>query len=70
MKVGDNMNCAAVFCNKFRGQIAEIRTADQRNRVLSDMQEDFVRQVRHEPDNRNQLSEAYQLLKRECWEMA
>ena len=41
---------------------------EERNSILSDMQEDFTRQVRNEPDNRDKLSEIYQLLKQKCWE--
>ena len=60
------MNCVSDFYNKFKKQISEIRTISQRNMVLSDMQEEFTRTIRSEPQNRNQLSEYYQLLKEEC----
>lgn len=61
---GNNVN----FYDKFINRVMEIRTTDERNRVLSDMQEDFTRQVRDKPENRNALSEAYQILKSMCWE--
>ena len=52
----------------FRSQIADVRTVQERNGILSDMSELFERVVRDEPDCRDQLSEVYQLLKRKCWE--
>lgn len=62
------MNCAVAFYDKFRERIAKIKTVDERNSVLSDMQEAFQNMVRNEPHNRNQLSEVYQMLKLKCWE--
>ena len=56
------------FYDKFRPRIAEVRTVQERNGILSDMSELFERVVRDEPDCRDQLSEVYQLLKRKCWE--
>lgn len=56
------------FYDKFRPQIADVRTVQERNGILSDMSELFERVVRDEPDCRDQLSEVYQLLKRKCWE--
>lgn len=57
------------FYDRYRGKIADIETAAQRNEILSDMEERFRRYVRTEPQIRNQLSEVYQLLKRKCWEV-
>ncbi len=57
------MNCELGFYDRFRERIAGIKTVEERNSILSDMQEDFIRQVRNEPDNRDRLSEVYQLLK-------
>ncbi len=68
MKRGDNVNCELGFYDRFRERIAGIKTVEERNSILSDMQEDFTRQVRNEPDNRDKLSEVYQLLKQKCWE--
>lgn len=62
------MNCELGFYDRFRERIAGIKTVEERNGILSDMQEDFIRQVRNEPDNRDRLSEVYQLLKQKCWE--
>ncbi len=62
------MNCELGFYDRFRERIAGIKTVEERNSILSDMQEDFIRQVRNEPDNRDRLSEVYQLLKQKCWE--
>ena len=62
------MNCELGFYDRFRERIAGIKTVEERNGILSDMQEDFTRQVRNEPDNRDRLSEVYQLLKQKCWE--
>lgn len=69
MERGDNVNCELGFYDRFRERIASIRTVEERNSILADMQEDFARRVRNEPDNRNQLSKAYQLLKMKCWEV-
>jgi hypothetical protein len=62
------VNCELGFYDRFRERIAGIKTVEERNSILSDMQEDFIRQVRNEPDNRDRLSEVYQLLKQKCWE--
>lgn len=56
------------FYDKFQERITDIKTMEQRNNILSDMQQDFERGVRQEPQNRDKLSEIYQLLKRKCWE--
>lgn len=63
------MNCESGFYDRFRERIASIRTVEERNSILADIQEDFARRVRNEPDNRNKLSKAYQLLKMKCWEV-
>ena len=68
MERGGNVNCELGFYDRFRVRIAGIKTVEERNNVLSDMQEDFTRQVRNEPDNRGKLSRVYQLLKMKCWE--
>lgn len=57
------------FYDRYRERITGIKTVEQRNGILSDMQEDFTRHVRNNPHSRNELSEAYQLLKKECWEV-
>ena len=57
------------FYDRFQGKIADIKTMEQRNHILSDMQQYFEREVRQEPQNRDKLSEIYQLLKRKCWEV-
>lgn len=64
------MNCELGFYDRFRERIAGIKTIEERNSILSDMQEDFTRQVRNEPDNRDKLSRVYQLLKMKCWEVS
>ena len=60
---------AIAFYDRYRGKIAMIDTIEQRNNILADMQEDFEKMVRHEPQNRNKLSKAYQLLKQKCQEI-
>lgn len=70
MERGDNVNCYLGFYDRFRERIAGIKTLEERNSILSDMQEDFTRQVRNEPDNRDKLSRVYQLLKMKCWEVS
>lgn len=57
------------FYDKFKPQIADVRTVQERNGILSDMSELFERVVRDEPNCRDQLSEVYQLLKMKCWEV-
>jgi len=52
------------FYDRFRGKIADIETVEQRNNILSDMQQDFEREVRQNPQIRDKLSGIYQLLKR------
>ena len=59
---------AAVFYGRYRARVRGIRTVQQRNSALSDIQEDFQDIVRHEAQDRNALSAAYETLKLECWE--
>lgn len=63
------MNCELGFYDRFRERIAGIKTVEERNSILSDMQEDFTKQVKNEPGNRDRLSEVYQILKQKCWEV-
>lgn len=62
------MNYVVAFYERFREQIAGIKTIEQRNSVLADMSEYFTESVRSAPESRNTLSEAYQTLKAMCWE--
>ena len=57
------------FYDRYRERITVIKTVEQRNNILSEMQQDFETEVRQEPQNRDKLSEVYQLLKRKCWEV-
>ena len=57
------------FYDRYRERITGIKTVEQRNNILSEMQQDFETEVRQEPQNRDKLSEVYQLLKRLCWEV-
>ena len=57
------------FYDRYRERITGIKTVEQRNNILSEMQQDFEREVRQELQNRDKLSEVYQLLKRKCWEV-
>lgn len=57
------------FYDKFMPRIADIKTVQQRNSILSDMEEQFRKCVLHEPDSRDNLSRVYQLLKKKCWEV-
>ena len=57
------------FYDRYRERITGIKTVQERNSILSDMQQDFEAEVRQEPQNRDKLSEVYQLLKRKCWEV-
>lgn len=72
ISLADAPGCPAAvmaFYDRYRGKIAEVETVEQRNNILSDMQQDFETEVRQEPQNRDKLSEVYQLLKRKCWEV-
>lgn len=57
------------FYDRYRERITGIKTVEQRNNILSEMQQYFETEVRQEPQNRDKLSEVYQLLKRKCWEV-
>ena len=57
------------FYDRYRERITGIKTVEQRNNILFEMQQDFETEVRQEPQNRDKLSEIYQLLKRKCWEV-
>lgn len=67
--VQESPTSVTAFYGRFRGKIADIVTVEQRNNILSEMQQDFETEVRQEPQNRDKLSEVYQLLKRKCWEV-
>ena len=72
IQLADVPDCPVVvtaFYDRYRKEIADIGTVEQRNNILSDMQQYFEREVRQEPQNREKLSEVYQLLKRRCWEV-
>ena len=72
ISLADAPECPAAvtaFYDRFRERITGIETVEQRNDILSDMQETFETEVRQEPQNRDKLSEVYQLLKRKCWEV-
>lgn len=58
------------FYDRYRERITGIESVEQRNNILSEMQQDFERKVRQEPQDRDKLSEVYQLLKRKCWEVS
>ncbi len=62
------MNYVTAFYDKFWERIESIKTVNERNNILSDMQEEFQSMVRREPENRNSLSEVYQKFKIKCWE--
>ena len=57
------------FYDRYRERITGIKTVEQRNNILSEMQQDFETEVRQEPQNRDKLSDVYHLLKRKCWEV-
>ena len=68
--LADAPGCPAAvtaFYDRYWERITCIKTVEQRNNILSEMQQDFEREVRQEPQNRDKLSEVYQLLKRKCW---
>lgn len=72
ISLADAPECPAAvtaFYDRFRERITGIETVEQRNDILSDMQQYFEREVRQDPQNRDKLSEVYQLLKRKCWEV-
>lgn len=70
--LADTPDCPATitaFYDRFWKKISDVETVEQRNNILSDMQQHFEKEVRREPQNRDKLSEIYQLLKRKCWEV-
>lgn len=72
ISLADAPECPAAvtaFYDRYREQITGIETVEQRNNVLSEMQQYFEKEVRQEPQNRDKLSEVYQLLKQKCWEV-
>ncbi len=72
ISLADAPGCPATviaFYDRFWERITGIETVGQRNDILSDMQQDFETEVRQEPQDRDKLSEVYQLLKRKCWEV-
>ena len=73
ISLADVPECPAAvtaFYDRYRERITGIKTVEQRNNILSEMQQDFERKVRQEPQDRDKLSEVYQLLKRKCWEVS
>ena len=72
ISLADVPECPAAvtaFYDRYRERITGIESVEQRNNILSEMQQDFETEVRQEPQNRDKLSEIYQLLKRKCWEV-
>ena len=72
ISLADVPECPAAvtaFYDRYRERITGIESVQQRNNILSEMQQDFETEVRQEPQNRDKLSEVYQLLKRKCWEV-
>ncbi len=73
ISLADVPECPAAvtaFYDRYREKIAEVETVEQRNNILSEIQQYFEIEVREEPQNRDKLSEVYQLLKRKCWEVS
>ena len=56
------------FYNCFSYKISCIKTIEQKNNILSDMQEAFQEAVRNMPKCRDELSRVYQSLKVKCEE--
>ncbi len=57
---------AICFYNRFSHDIGQIKTVEQKNNVLSEMQGVFQEAVRNMPSCRNELSRVYQELKIQC----
>jgi len=56
------------FYNCFSYKISCIKTIEQKNNILSEMQEVFQEAVRNMPKCRDELSKVYQSLKIKCEE--
>lgn len=56
------------FYNCFSYRISCIKTIEQKNNILSEMQETFQESVRNMPKCRDELSRVYQSLKVKCEE--
>ncbi|MBO5031083.1 MAG: hypothetical protein J6D08_04195 [Lachnospiraceae bacterium] len=73
ISLADAPGCPAAvtaFNDRFWERITGIETVEQRNNILSDMQQYFEKEVRQGPQNRDKLSGVYQLLKQKCWEVS
>lgn len=57
---------AIYFYNRFSHDIGQIKTVEQKNNVLSEMQEVFQEAVRNMPSCRDELAGIYQELKIQC----
>lgn len=71
ISLADAPGCPAAvtaFYDRYRERITGIKTVEQRNNILSKMQQDFETEVRQKPQNRDRLSDVYQSLKQKCYE--
>lgn len=59
---------AGNYYHKFRGTIADIKTSDEGNQILSALYVDFKRYSRAYPREDKEIAKTYQLLKRKCLE--
>lgn len=57
---------AIEFENCFRYRISGIKTVQQKNDILSQMEEAFREAVRNKPSFRDELSKVYEELKIQC----
>lgn len=62
----DHPAATRAFYDRYRKRIAGIKSTGQRNRILSDMSEDFEKQLRRNPYLRDDLARAYESLKIQC----
>jgi len=72
MQLSDAEPCSAAasaFYDRYRTKLCDIGSTAQRNDILSAMQQDFEEEVRRNPQERNELSEIYELLKIKCCEV-
>lgn len=67
--VEDGPHSVTAFHGEFGLRISRIRSIRDRNKVLEDMSRCFEMIVRDEPENRDELSRVYGMLKQRCWQM-
>lgn len=69
-RIREVKNCpgASIYYHKFRGPIADIRSMDEGEDILFALQRDLERYSELYQNERDEMIETYELLKRKCQE--